>query len=244
MKVADSVAFVTGANRGLGSAFVEALLERGAARVYAGTRPGHPVSDDPRVVTIPLDVTDAALVTAAAERCGDVEILINNAGIMRLDPLIAAETDEAARDEMEVNFFGTLRLCRAFAPVLARNGGGAIVNVLSVASWIAPVASGGYGASKAAAWSLTNAVRLELHEQGTLVTAVHAGFIDTEMVTRVRAPKVSPQDVVAQTLDGIERGEVEILADDESRRVKEALPRDHAELYPPLQAIWDGRRRR
>jgi NAD(P)-dependent dehydrogenase (short-subunit alcohol dehydrogenase family) len=246
--IEGAVALVTGANRGLGRAFVDALLDRGAARVYAASRGGAALRgvepDDPRVVPVELDVTDPALVAAAAERCTDVTLLIDNAGIMTVRPLIGSVDDDAARDEMEVNYFGTLRMCRAFAPILGRNGGGAIVNVLSVASWIAPPASGSYGASKAAAWSLTNAIRLELHEQGTLVTAVHAGFIDTEMVTRVKAPKIAPGEVVAQTLDGVERGDVEILADDESRRVKAALPRDHDELYPPLQAIWDARRRR
>lgn len=243
MRVDGATALVSGANRGLGAVFVTELLERGAARIYAGSRGGARVTADPRVVPVDLDVTDPALVAAAAERCPDVTLLVNNAGVMSLRPLIVADDDSAARADMEVNYFGTLRMCRAFAGILAQNGGGALVNVLSVASWIAPPASGSYGASKAAAWSMTNAVRIELHEQGTLVTAVHAGFIDTDMALRVKAPKISPQDVVRQALDGVERGQVEILADDESRRVKQALPRDQEELYPKLQAIWDGRRR-
>ncbi|BDZ50678.1 short-chain dehydrogenase [Frondihabitans sucicola] len=233
---------MTGAGRGLGRSFVDGLLGRGAAKVYAGSRVPNSWDDD-RVVPIELDVTDPVQVRSAAERCRDVDLLVNNAGIMRLTPLIGSDDDSAARDELEVNFFGTLAMCRAFAPVLAANGGGAIVDVLSVASWVAPPASGGYGASKSAAWALTNAARVELREQGTLVVAVHAGFIDTEMVTRVKAPKISPADVVAQVLDGVESGAEEILADDESRETKAALPRDLEVLYPRLQRLWDGRRR-
>lgn len=242
LSIEGRTALVTGANRGLGRAFVDGLLARGARRVYAGTRGDAPWSD-PRVVPLTLDITDAAQVQDAVARCPDVDLLVNNAGILRLDPLVGAADDSAARQAMEVNYFGTLRMCRAFAPVLAANGGGALVNVLSVASWVAPPASGGYGASKAAAWSMTNAVRVELREQGTLVVAVHAGFIDTDMVTRVRAPKVSPGDVVAQVLEGVARGAEEVLVDDESRATKAALPRDLEELYPRLQQVWDARRR-
>ena len=242
LAVAGRVALVTGANRGLGGAFVEGLLARGVSRVYAGTRVVASWSDE-RVVPVELDVTDPHQVRAAAAGCPDVDLLINNAGIMHLTPLIGSPDDDVARAEMEVNFFGSLAMIRAFAPVLSANGGGALVNVLSVASWIAPPASGGYGASKSAAWALTNAARVELREQGTLVTAVHAGFIDTEMVTRVKAPKISPADVVAQTLDAVESGAEEVLADAVTRETKAALPRDLELLYPRLQQLWDGRRR-
>lgn len=241
-RIDGSVALVTGANRGLGRAFVEALLAGGAAKVYAGSRAATSW-DDPRVVPVPLDVTVAEQVEAAATTCADVDLLVNNAGIMRLAPLIGSADDSAAREELEVNFFGTLAMTRAFGPVLARGGGGAMVNVLSVASWVTPPASGGYGASKSAAWALTNATRVELREQGTLVVAVHAGFIDTDMVTRVKAPKISPGDVVRQVLDAVESGTEEVLADDESRATKAALPHDLELLYPRLQELWDGRRR-
>ena len=141
---------------------------------------------------------------------------------------------------METNYFGTLSMCRAFAPVLAANGGGAIVNMLSVTSFYTNPFDASYGASKAAGWSLTNGVRLELHHQGTLVVAVHAGFIDTEMAALVDAPKISPQSVAQQICDAIEAGQVEVLADERTRFVKASLPRDQELIYPPVQEFWDA----
>ena len=167
-------------------------------------------------------------------------LLINNAGVMKASTFIGAPTLDAARQEMETNYFGTLSMCRAFAPVLAANGGGAIVNMLSVTSFYTNPLDASYGASKAAGWSLTNGVRLELHHQGTLVVGVHAGFIDTDMAALVDAPKLSPQSVARQICDAIEAGQVEVLADERTRFVKASLPRDHELIYPPVQEFWDA----
>ncbi|MFI6323594.1 SDR family oxidoreductase [Nonomuraea sp. NPDC050556] len=209
MKIAGVTALVTGANRGLGRAYAQALLARGASRVYGGARNPATVTDE-GVLPVELDITDPAQVARAAEQCGDVTLLINNAGILSGD----------ARAEMEVNYFGTMAVSRAFAPRLAD---GALVNVLSVLSWISLPNAGTYAASKSAAWNLTNSLRAELRAQGTLVVGVHAAFIDTDMAARVNAPKISPDEVVAQTLDAIEAGREEVLADQLTRDVKAGL---------------------
>ena len=240
VSISGSVALVTGAGRGLGRVLTQALLDRGAATVYGGAR-------DPAAITVPgvvpvrLDITDHGQVAAAAARCGDVTILVNNAAIMRRVPLLAAPDTAAARAEMETNYFGTLAMCRAFAPVLAASGGGALVNVLSVVSWLAVPFQGSYAASKSAAWALTNAIRVELRGQGTQVTGIFASYIDTDMAASAALPKISPQDVAAQVLDGIEAGAEEVLTDQRTRAVKAALPDDLAQLYPPLQQAWDRR---
>jgi len=231
---------VTGAGRGLGRAFVASLLARGAGTVYAGVR--DPAAEESRgAVPVKLDITSPDEVARAAARCADVDILINNAGIMRFAPLLGAPDMGDAHAEMETNYFGTLRMCRAFAPVLARNGGGALVNVLSIVSWFANPQNSSYCASKSAAWSLTNAARIELRRQGTLVTGVFARVIDTEMgAAFTDLPKVSPQSVVDQALDGIETGAEEVLCDERTRSVKAALPHDLSEIYPLHQARWDS----
>jgi NAD(P)-dependent dehydrogenase (short-subunit alcohol dehydrogenase family) len=234
MKLHGSVALVTGANRGLGRAFARALLERGAGTVYAGVRDPATVTD-PDLVPIRLDVTDPAAVAAAAAHCGDVTVLVNNAGVARGRSLLGAPTLDDARAEMETNYLGTLALSRAFAPVLARNGGGAVVNMLSVLSWLSLPEAGSYSASKSAAWSLTNAIRLELQSQGTLVVGVHAGYIDTDMAAGVTQPKISPYDVADQTLDAVEAGHHEVLVDSISRDVRAALGADVTALYPTLR---------
>ncbi|MGI8448627.1 MAG: SDR family NAD(P)-dependent oxidoreductase [Streptosporangiaceae bacterium] len=141
---------------------------------------------------------------------------------------------------METNYFGTLSMCRAFAPALAANGGGAIVNMLSVTSFYTNPLDASYGASKAAGWSLTNGIRIELHHQGTLVVAVHASFIDTDMAALAEAPKISPESVARQICDAVEAGQVEVLADDRSRFVKASLSRDLELIYPPVQEFWDA----
>jgi NAD(P)-dependent dehydrogenase (short-subunit alcohol dehydrogenase family) len=245
MSVTDEVAgahvLVTGANRGLGNAFLTELLDRGAAKVYAAVRnPENIDANDERIVPIALDITNPDDVRATAQRCSDVSILVNNAGTMLRTPLLAAPDLGAARSEMETNYFGTLQMCRAFAPVLARNEGGVLVNVLSVASWLASPFNGSYGASKSAAWALTNAVRLELRSQGTLVVAVHAGWIDTDMAATVSETMISPRDVAAQTIDAIGRGDDEVLADDFTREVKASLSGDQTLLYAELQENWDA----
>ena len=234
-------ALVTGANRGLGKAFVTELLDRGVAVVYAAARNPDTVDiNDERVVPIRLDVTKPDDVSAAASRCADVSVLINNAGAMLRTPLLAAPDLSAARSEMETNYFGTLAMCRAFAPVLAHNGGGAVVNVLSVASWLTSPFNGSYGASKSAEWALTNAIRVELRAAGTLVVAVHAGWIDTDMAANVPETKISTGGVAGQTLDALERGDEEVLTDDKTREVKASLPTDLTSLYPAIQKQWDA----
>ncbi|GLW20844.1 SDR family NAD(P)-dependent oxidoreductase [Microbispora triticiradicis] len=232
MRIEGSVALVTGANRGLGRRFAAALLDRGAAKVYAAARRPETV-DLPGVVPLALDITDPASVRAAAERARDVNLLINNAGISTGSSFLAGALDDI-RLEMETHYFGTLAMAREFAPVLGRNGGGAILNVLSVLSWFTAPQVAGYSAAKAAALQLTNSLRLELKEQGTLVTALHVGYMDTDMAAHVDGPKVDPAEVAAQALQGIEQGRFEVVADDTSRQVRAMLSGDVAGLYPQL----------
>jgi NAD(P)-dependent dehydrogenase (short-subunit alcohol dehydrogenase family) len=238
MKIEGAAALVTGANRGLGAAIAQALLDSGA-KVYGAAR------DDTRitnrdVIPVRLDVTNPDDIATAARTCSDVSIVVNNAGILRSSPSLAPGADEAARAEMETNFYGPMRMARAFAPVLRDNGGGALVNVLSVLSFISAPEGATYSASKAATWSLTNALRIELRRQGTLVVAVHAGFIDTDMAAGVSADKVSPKSVAQQIVAAIEADAEEVLADPTSKMVKAALPNDLTALYPALQEQWDA----
>jgi NAD(P)-dependent dehydrogenase (short-subunit alcohol dehydrogenase family) len=222
MRIENAVAFVTGANRGLGLAFAKALVAGGARKVYAAAR-------DPDTITLPgvipvrLDVVNARQVEEAASASPDVNLLINNAGISRGSSLLAEGAIEAARAEMETNFFGPLLLSRAFAPVLARNGGGAVLNVLSALSWISFPSVATYSATKSAAWSLTNGLRNELRAQNTQVVGLHVGFMDTDMAAGVEAPKSRPEDVVKAALAAIEAGETEALADETSRNLKTGL---------------------
>jgi NAD(P)-dependent dehydrogenase (short-subunit alcohol dehydrogenase family) len=221
MKLQNSVALVTGANRGLGLAFTKALVAAGA-KVYAAARDPAAIKQ-PSVEAVKLDVTNAAEVEALAKKLGDVTLIVNNAGIARGSSLLAPGGIEAQRAELETNFFGPLVLARAFAPTLARNGGGAIVNVLSALSWVSFPDFATYCVSKSAAWSLSNGLRHELKAQGTQVLALHVGYMDTDMVRHVTAPKANPDDVVRDTLAALEAGKSEILADDTSRMVKKGL---------------------
>jgi NAD(P)-dependent dehydrogenase (short-subunit alcohol dehydrogenase family) len=228
MKVAGSIALVTGANRGLGLAFAKALVERGATKVYAAAR--NPEAVNLKGVTpLKLDVTNDEEAVAAASAAGDVNLLINNAGIARPGGFFSDGAIEAAREQFEVNFVGSLRVARAFAPVLVKNGGGAIINVLSVASWMNGPALATYGVSKSAAWALTNGLRLELADRGVQVLGLHAGFIDTDLTRNIDAPKSSADDIVRATLDGLERGEGQVLADEVSQLVHRGLSSD-----PPI----------
>jgi NAD(P)-dependent dehydrogenase (short-subunit alcohol dehydrogenase family) len=237
MKVEGAVALVTGANRGLGAAIAQALLDSGAAVYGAARDPGS--ITNARVIPVRLDVRNDDDVAEAVRRCGDVSIVVNNAGILRASASLAEGAVEAARAEMETNFFGSMRVARAFAPILRDNGGGALVNVLSVLSFVAMPQGATYSASKSAAWSLTNALRIELRQQGTLVVAVHAGFIDTDMAAGVSGEKVSPESVARQIVTAVADGAEEVLADPTSEMVKAALPDDLTTLYPALQAQWD-----
>ncbi|MFS7876312.1 SDR family oxidoreductase [Streptomyces asiaticus] len=214
-----SVVLVTGGQRGIGKAYVEALLRRGAAKVYATARKPAP-SEDPRVEAVSLDVNDADAVAALAARATDVDIVVNNAGVLLPSPLLTADMADVVAT-FETNVFGPLRVARAFAPVLAARGGGALVDMHSVLSWGAGAAA--YGASKAALWSITNSLRIELAEQGTQVVGVHLGLADTEMVAGIPSRKISPAEVAEAVLDGVESGADEVLVDEVTRRMKAAL---------------------
>jgi len=222
MKLDNATVLVTGANRGIGLAFARAALARGARKVYAGAR-------DPASVTlagveaIRLDVTRPEDIAAAARRCGDVTLLINNAGIATLGGFLTEGSAEATRAQFEINFFGPLRMALAFAPVLAGHGGGAILNVLSLASWITAPRLATYAATKSAAWSLTNSLRHELRAQGTQVLGMHMGFVDTDMARGNTQPKSSPDEVVRRALDALEAGAEEVAADEITRQVKQGL---------------------
>lgn len=222
MKLDNAVVLVTGANRGLGLAFAREALARGARKVYAGAR-------DPASVTLPgvepirLDVTNPDEVAAAAQRCGDVTLLVNNAGIATTGGFLADGAMGSARQQFETNFFGVWRMSQAFAPVLAAQGGGAILNVLSIASWINSPLLGVYGATKSAAWAFTNGLRLELAAQKTQVLGLHVGFVDTDLVRGMDVPKTAPELVAQRAFDGLEAGAAEVLADDITRMVKAGL---------------------
>lgn len=219
MKIDGATALVTGANRGIGRAFATELLARGA-QVYATARRPETI-DLPGVQVLQLDITDPASVAAAAAAATDVDLLINNAGLSTGANLLGEESP--VRLELETHFFGTLAVVRAFAPTLGRNGGGAILNVLSALSFASWNGANAYSAAKAAEWSLTNGIRLELAEQGTLVTALHMGAVDTDMMAGWDVPKLEPADVVRAALDAIEAGRQEVLVDDTSRAAKAAL---------------------
>ncbi|MFK0151586.1 SDR family oxidoreductase [Streptomyces sp. NPDC090493] len=235
MRIQGAVALVTGGNRGLGEQFVAALLSRGAAKVYATARDPATVHT-PEAVPIELDVTDLRAVRAAAERAPDVTLLVNNAGIAIYGDGVLDGDLANLRRQLDTNVLGPLQMARAFAPVLARGGGGAILNVLSRGSWIGNPESAGYYASKAAAWSITNSLRLALHGQGTLVTALHVGVVDTDMAARAEGrPKSDPAAVANLALDGVEAGAYEVIADDATRRIKALLSADPATIYPSME---------
>ncbi|MFC4528175.1 SDR family oxidoreductase [Dyella halodurans] len=231
MKIKNATVLVTGANRGLGLAFTRELLARGARKVYAGAR-------DPATITLPgvqplqLDVTNPADVAAAAALASDVTLVINNAGITQLGGFLAADSEDVTRRIFETNFFSMLRMSKDFAPVLKANGGGALLNVLSVVSWINSGSMAAYAASKSAAWSLTNALRIELAAQKTQVTALHMGFVDTDLASAFDAPKSSAEEIVKRALDGLEAGLDEVLADERTVQVKQGMAAARASYLP------------
>ena len=222
-----TTALITGANRGLGHHFAAELLARGAT-VYAAAR--EPATIDlPGVRPVALDVTDPDAVAAAADLAADVDLLVNNAGISTGSQLLGDL--EGVRAEMDVNFWGALSMVRAFAPVLAANGGGAIVNIASALSWFAAPGAGAYAVSKAANWNMSNALRLELAVQGTRVTSVHLGLADTDMAAGLQGPKTDPAVVVRTVLDAVEAGDLEVVVDEWSAMVKASLAGDPRAFY-------------
>jgi NAD(P)-dependent dehydrogenase (short-subunit alcohol dehydrogenase family) len=233
VQIQGTTALVTGANRGIGKAFTDALLERGAARVYAAARDVATITD-PRVVPIQLDVTDFDRVAAVARELDDVELVVNNAGVGHTGFPLEASL-ENARAQLETNYLSLIASIQAFAPVLARNGGGAFINMLSVVSWIASPRLATYSASKSAAWSFTNAARIELKQQDTQVVAVHVGFVDTDLTAGLDAPKVPAAAVANAALDALQAGEPEAVVDDVSRAVKAGLSDDQNTLYPQVE---------
>lgn len=231
MKIENAVALVTGANRGIGLAFMRELLARGARKVYAGARnPAMITQSD--VQPLRLDVTKSDDVTAAVKEASDVTLVINNAGIAQRGGFLAPDSEDTARRLFETNFFAVLRISKAFAPILKANGGGALLNVLSVVSWVNRGDLAAYSASKSAAWSLTNALRRELLEQKTQVLALHMAFVDTDLIRGLDVPKSSPEDVVKRALDGLEAGMDEVLADERTMQVKRGMTAPRPSYLP------------
>lgn len=229
-----SVVLVTGANGGIGTHFVHQALARGAAKVYASARTPREW-DDERIVPLTLDVTDPASIAAAVTAAPDVTVLINNAGASVSSPGILSHSDEEIRSNAEINFFGPLFLARAFAPILSAKPRAAIIDIHSALSWYA--VAGIYSATKAALWSATNALRIELAPAGVHVVGVHVGYVDTAMAADVTDPKLDPAVLVTKVLDATEAGEYEVLADDISVQLKAALSAPLEALYPQLAAV-------
>lgn len=222
MKIQDSVVLITGANRGIGLAFAREAIARGARHVYAGTRNTSTITL-PGIEAIKLDVTNPDDIAAAAVHASDTTILINNAGIALPSGLLAADAEFSIRTHLETNFFGPLKMSSAFAPLLASNGGGAILNVLSVVSWICTPLLAAYSTSKSAAWSMTNGLRHELRSQGTQVLGLHMGFVDTDLTREIDAPKSPPELIVSAAFDALESGAEEVLADEITRKIHRGL---------------------
>ena len=226
-----AVVLVTGGQRGIGKAIVDDLLTRGVKKIYATARSPKPSTDD-RVVNVPLEVTDLASIEALAAAAPDVTVLVNNAGVSGARSFLDSPIEEI-RGVFEANFFGPLNVTRAFVPIIERNGGGHILNMHSVLSWIS--LGGAYPASKSALWAQTNALRLELLDRGIGVTGLHVGYVDTDMTANITDPKSKPEDIAKQAVEAIETGAFEVIADELSRNVKAGLSADLTVLYPQLQ---------
>jgi NAD(P)-dependent dehydrogenase (short-subunit alcohol dehydrogenase family) len=232
MDISQATAFVTGANRGLGRHLASELLARGAT-VYAGAR--DPASVDlPGVTPVAIDITDPASVAAAAAAAGDVNLLINNAGSATGAQLLNPDDLDKLHTEINTHFFGTLSVVRAFAPQITARGGGSILNILSVLSWVTFPQVGGYAAAKAAEWSLTNSLRVQLAADGIRVSGLHVGYMDTDMAATVTGPKEDPAKIARLAIDGIEAGQYEIIADATSQQVLAGLAGGVGALYPSL----------
>jgi NAD(P)-dependent dehydrogenase (short-subunit alcohol dehydrogenase family) len=238
MRIEDSIAVVTGANRGLGKAFVNSLLEAGAAKVYACARDPLQIAGGDRIVPIRLDITSAEQVNAAARGCSDADLLFNNAGILRDCSVLGDGAEDALRAELEVNVFGTLRMLRAFAPVLARRSRSAIANILSVTSLMTYPFNATYAASKHAALALTDGARVQLRAQNTLVLAVFAGYIDTDMAASVTGAKTPALQVAERTLTGIKNGSNQVFGDERAAAASEHVNGLETHLLTSLTSKW------
>ena len=242
MQIKGSIALVTGANRGVGRATIKVLVEQGAAKVYATARDASKIADlvaayPGKVEALALDITQPDQVGAAAARAKDVNLLINNAGVNKMKGFIAAAGIDHARAEMEANYFGTLAMCRAFAPVLKAHGGGAIVNVISVAGRVTIPMLGSYCASKWALFSLTQGVRAELAKQGTFVVSVNPGAIDTDMAKGMEMAKLDPADVVRQSLKAVEDGVEDIYVGEIAQGMMQGLRADEKAMEKQLAGM-------
>ena len=242
MNLKGKIALVTGANGGVGGALVKALLDKGVAKVYAAARSTAAVAalvqqHGGRVVALKLDITDSAGVAAAAEACGDLDLLVNNAGVNKCMSLLGPTGMASAREEMEVNFFGTLAMCRAFAPILASRGSGTIVNVCSIIGLVNLPVNGTYCASKAAGHSLLQGVRAELAPRGIRVVGVYPGPVETRMTAGQEMPKATPDQVAAAILEGLELDAEDIFPDPMSQGVHEQLEKNAKEVEKQFAAI-------
>ncbi|KTD86658.1 SDR family oxidoreductase [Paenibacillus etheri] len=231
MNISKQVAFVTGANRGFGRQLTLELLSRGA-KVYAAARNPETI-DIPGVTPVKLDITNPQEVATSALIAKDVTLLINNAGSSTGASLLEDDV-EKIQLEFDTHFFGTLSMVRAFAPIIEKNGGGSILNVLSALSWFSSGTVGAYTAAKAAEWALTNDLRLNLYPRNVRVSGLHVGFMETDMTTGLDTPKSNPADIAKKAIDGIESGSFEIIADDNSRMLQGALAGGVPALYPHL----------
>jgi short-subunit dehydrogenase len=245
MKIEGAIALVTGANGGIGKHYIEALQAAGAARIYAGARNPDSLTEiastDPkRIIPVQLDIVDSESVRIAAAKCPDVTLLINNAGIAKYQGLIAAPDLSSARAEMEVNYFGTLEMCRAFAPILKANGGGAIVNMQSILALVNFPKNGGYSASRAASLSMTQGIRAELAAQGTLVVAVLPGTVDTSMSKNDPPPKVAPSEVARVALQAVIDSTEEVYPGEQATEMAVQLLKDPKSIEKLMATMLPG----
>jgi len=246
MDIKGAVVLITGANRGIGKAFVNELIKAGAAKVYAAVRNPEKAkflaTGSGKIITLQLDITESEQVEAAAQKCSDVNILINNAGVLTGGSCFE-KTLEGARKEMETNYFGTLSMARAFAPVLQKNGGGAMINICSIASHVDFPVIATYSASKAAEWSITKSLRSELAAQNTRVIGVYPGPIDTDMTADMDMEKAPPEQVARKTIIAIRSDKDDVFPDEMSDRMyhelrqnPEVAEKQAAELLPAAEA--------
>lgn len=236
MKIQDANVFITGANRGIGLALARRARALGAAKVYAGMRNTAGFSE-PGLIPVQIDVTDPASIARAVQRAGDATVLVNNAGVGAVAPnALDPAVEEQSRSMFETNYLGVVRVTQAFAPVLAKYNESAVINVLTSATWLSAPVLTAYSASKTAAWSYTNNVRLALKAQNTAVMALHVHFVDTDLTKGLNIPKEDPNDVARITFEGLEAGKSEVFADNTARAAKAALSAEVPLYIDPNQA--------